>query len=377
MGGKQFVGVSILFFAITLVGYCMYGYKDFGGIQVARSYIKSAHLTLSRLYPGMHKCSLDYFREQTIQNELFPSYKSCQWQNNTVNISNCFHDRNISKVAILGDSNGGMFAKALVTLIQQDSGGCVLHKSEIGLNNFFPEPSYYLGADPHNVTVTHKRDCYGCNSAVYRCTRGSRQVDVEYISMEFTMDTEISTFRIHRKYNFPTCGTDGFPDNKRPCPQSHTTQEFVLKEYFPLTGYPDLIFYFSGAHDHVVFTSSEMKNAASFLGGLFSLHVPSTSKVVFFGKLFEEMTHKPKKWQTMIYEDKYNLFEQIQRLNNATIKGLKPHLEVANSNIYTFFDLFAFGGEHGEEWAVDGVHKQLGFYSTVWSYFTRSFCHSD
>ena len=79
-----------------------------------------------------------------------------------------------------------------------------------------------------------KRECVGCKSQLKKCSLShNRSVLIEYVVMEFTLDTEVSAYRT------PCLGQ---------CLHSNTNQQFIFREY--LKGdYPDLILLFSNAHD--------------------------------------------------------------------------------------------------------------------------------
>ena len=157
-------------------------------------------------------CSLQRLKQQFISEGSFPS--DIQWQDgnfsnfmdvNSIlshtcdstilngdlgNISVCFQNKNISKIAIFGDSNGSRLSDALRMRLAP----CNQVKKEADDPRSHPDRSYFLPNRP-NVLTTTARGCKSCLSSYYICTGLGRPIVIEFISMEYTIDTEITTQR--------------------------------------------------------------------------------------------------------------------------------------------------------------------------------------
>ena len=279
----------------------------------------------------------------------------------------CFLKKNITKVAILGDSNGNQMASHLNKLLTKEK--CTTVKTETEKRSFSVNTSHFL--PDVGVFKSHDRDCQGCGGKVYRCRVGDKHITVDFEANEFLLDTEISTYRIARNIS-TSCGLPRGTAKGMPCPQSLTTQQFLLKEYFPRTGYPDLIFMFTNSHDIKTQTREETELYASFLGGMMELYVPPSTTVVIFSKPYEDMQLKPDAWKRS-FQGKGTL-PQIQLMNNAMARGFAKVFSNTRMNVYPFFDLFRLGKLVTKEWAHDGIHKKAEWYLHILRYFTNIFC---
>ena len=157
-------------------------------------------------------------------------------------VQRCCASHAVSKIGVLGDSQGARYALALTKLLAPD--GCrVLKKEHLGANlthgvalrsrgisgtrckyqrcGARPDPNYY-GV---NDTVVHYRDCMDCFSTLFGCG----EAEVEYLAHEHVLDTELTTQRDKWSHS---CETHPGIANARPCHHATNTQQFYFVEYW-------------------------------------------------------------------------------------------------------------------------------------------------
>ena len=198
------------------------------------------------LFKHVPLCSVDVIRKYCIEHNYFLT--GGRWFNSTFlpyacrlpfkdipkeHLRKCMTRRNITKLVVLGDSNGMRYFSATIRLLEQ-SMKCRTVKVERGAT--MPDVTYFTtGTDlKASDIVVHHRDCRGSKSNAVSCTNGSLKVYLEYIVMEFFLDTEVTTIRNQWQKN---CR------KRMGCHQSNTNQEFILGEYL-VGNYPDVILLF-------------------------------------------------------------------------------------------------------------------------------------
>ncbi|KAK2180785.1 hypothetical protein NP493_426g03017 [Ridgeia piscesae] len=198
-------------------------------------------LTVRFLMKRTPTCSVEVIRKYCIENNYFPtggrwlnsSYfpDLCRFPSNNITkerLRECLTRRNVTKLVVLGDSNGRRYFMATRKLLQKFM-NCRDIKTEIGVSK--PDVNYFTKGTKLNASdiVVHHRDCGGCISMAVKCRDKTSEIDLEYIAMEFYMDTEITTVRNRWQNN---C----HPSKEAPlCRQSNTYQEFIFGEYLEVT----------------------------------------------------------------------------------------------------------------------------------------------
>lgn len=102
----------------------------------------------------------------------------------------------------------------------------------------YPNTDYWSKNGEINGLIVHTRDCGVCLSQKSIC-HNEEIATIEYIAMEYSMDTEVSTIRTSWD---KTC--DGHPGDVW-CQHSSTTQEFIFGEWFSKLNNtcPDIIYH--------------------------------------------------------------------------------------------------------------------------------------
>ena len=127
------------------------------------------------------------------------------------------------RIAILGDSQGSKYTQALVKRLER------VHNMKCASSEREPSsPNSYFGVDR---IITTRQDCAGCVSFRTTCkpaANAEREIHVEYIRMEFTIDFEISTpVRIHWDNNCIHNGTNP----AAPCKWHWSSQQVIFQHY--------------------------------------------------------------------------------------------------------------------------------------------------
>jgi hypothetical protein len=258
----------------------------------------------------MKKCSLQFLRDYAAKHHRFPSLAfqtvgqclsdaevrqqsksaSCWFPmqfdgKNTPMACNNPPKIDVKRIVIFGDSNGWRYLECYFKILER--GRLVVrnyqtrNEQEMIMTEMtsIPTISYFV-REPW-IKLQHLqvrlRDCYSCLSTLVQCklpqSNGStaRELSIEYIALEFTIDAEVTT---HRTHWTGTCWS-GYM-----CEHSATYQEFILKEY--LRGqYPDVVFFFASTHDIVRFRLRHLRQNFDFLFGLMDIYLPMNTTAIF------------------------------------------------------------------------------------------------
>ena len=291
-------------------------------------------------------------------------------------VGHCLVGHDIKKLLVLGDSNGKRYFSALQRLFGK-SATCKVVKSERRDANrsALPDIDYFTrgtNLNPYDI-VFHNRDCGGCRSSLLSCeankVTGSRhnfRLQLEYVAMEFFMDTEVTTVRNQWRNNCRRINGGSF------CRQSNTYQEFILREYLH-DNYPDILLLFSSSHDKARHDLAMIEQNIYNLKSLIKQFVPTTTKVFWFSVIGENIDKKPTFWRHARFDGNFTTDEQNQRINKALFKALLPELSREDSIISTFFDMYAMS-KGVRRWSKDGVHLKNNWYDIVISNWLQMLC---
>ena len=283
-------------------------------------------------------------------------------------VQDCLKRREVKRMLFLGDSNGIRYFAEMVRLLNQTF-SCKLEK-EHRSPNFLPDVTYFTRGTGLNASdiVVHYRDCRQCYETLVACTAPQEQgvsftVKVEFLAMEYFLDTEVTTVRTKKQNNI---GRGGWH-------HSTTTQEFIFSEYLKKQPYPDLILLFSSNHDKARNGLVKMRADMEYLKSLINMYVPSTTELFWFSVLSEYNERKPESYRKRKYESKYAANEYIQLENRHLFEVQLPELSKRESVIKPFFDIYSmsYGVLH---WSTDGIHREKQWYRAVMSRWLQMFC---
>ena len=282
-------------------------------------------------------------------------------------ILQCIESKELDSFLILGDSNGLRYAKALVKLLSlENKTACRTIRRE-GLASFKPDIKYFTNR--HQIELTdflfHSRDCSGCKSKMTECSLNGRKIKVDYVGMEFVLDTEITTYR-------------NFHDEKsckpgQQCFQSNTYQEMIFSEYLKHQ-YPDVIMLFQNSHDRMRKSLAVFDANINYLVKLLENVVPLNTTVVWLSEVEEYLPKKKALWRNVTFEGGFNNSEHIHEINKRLFNAIKPIVGKPNSNMHGFFDLQKLSHTVLPYWSKDGVHVNPSWYRIIVSYIMQTLC---
>ena len=324
-------------------------------------------------------CSVDFIRKYSVEHDYFPTggkWSKSQFQPDACRIPyekvppekllDCLKRRNIRKLAILGDSNGDKYFGVTLKLLQKFM-ECRTLKAE--RHRTLPDVEYFTnGTRLHAADiVVHNRDCSRCKSRTEVCTKGTVTVAIEYVAMEFFLDTEVTTVRNNWQKNCPA-GT-----RTPACHQSTTSQEFIFREYFE-DNYPDVVLLFSSSHDKARHEFNVVRAHMEYMKTVINTYTPKQTRVFWFSKMGENEDKKPEEWQNVKFDGgKFSTNEQIQRMNRELFDVLRSEFTRKDAIIYPFFDMYDMWTAVSD-WSSDGVHMGGPWYSSAVSIWFQMFC---
>ena len=335
---------------------------------------------------GSRACTLSGIQDYIASHNFFPQQgdwnfigkKPVSWQPDmcelqpveATDFTSCIVEKNLLRFVILGDSNGKRYAEALVRQLSDNDGNCTEIKKE-NKPRFQPDATYFKNGKHIDQAYikTHLRDCSKCESKLVICSvTDNIQVHVEYIAMEFLLDTEITTYRIY--HNAKDC-----PPGHQ-CFQSNTYQEFILRQY--LAGrYPDILLVCLNTHDHMRKSMPVLRADMRYLLNLIQYIVPKTTDVVFFTEIEDYLPRKPAPWRKVIFEGGYGTTEHVSLVNKYLFETLQPAIGELDSNIHGFFDIQTLSHQVLPVWSIDGVHLNPSFYTIIINYLFQTICASE
>ena len=326
------------------------------------------------------RCSLSVLKQYIVKREFFPSGGSwvkdgedifysptmCQFKHDISleDINKCFLSRNLKKILILGDSNGRHYFEAFVKLLSSRGSKNFMYsckkKKEETAGTWMPDVTYFLKDRDIKTTDVryHRRDCRSCKSVLSKCVSqdGLSEVVVEYIVMEYLIDTEVSTLRSHEPCTFHLTN----------CSQSNTYQEFIFGEYLK-GNYPDFTFVFGNSHDIRRKQHHQLKADMQYLLSIIQHSMPISSKILWL----PVHGHYSR-------TANYTHWDVLHRANQAWFDALKPFIAKNDTNMYGFLDLQSMSREVLPLWK-DGsdlpAHLVKKWYSIIVLYIVQTLCN--
>lgn len=357
----------------------------FGMYGLIRQHSKK-HLT-TEIAVNKPLCSFDLIREHCVKEKYFPT--GGHWINTKGNhmmgsyvpdicrfsepvfeintIQHCLQRRKVTRMLFLGDSNGMKYFEETIKLFNQTF-SCKL-KKEHRSPDFLPDVSYFTRGTGLNASdiVVHYRDCRQCYETLVVCTNESHGdnfiVELEFLAMEYFIDTEVTTVRTKKQNNIGRAGWH----------HSTSTQEFIFSEYLKRKRYPDVIFVFSSNHDKARNELKKMRADMEYLKAVINMYVPLSTKLFWFSILSEDNNKKPNTYRYRKYEKQYDANSYIQLTNKHLFDVLMPEFTKSDSVINPFFDIYSMSIGI-LDWSTDGIHRQRRWYRAVMSRWLQMFC---
>ncbi|XP_013408897.1 uncharacterized protein LOC106172649 [Lingula anatina] len=376
------VASGMFFILFTITAYCVY--LDFNGPRVKLDNVwmtrnSNRHIASGR-FRRLQICSLDFLQQYLIKNKRFLG--NGKWVNETwlpkecifpkllsdAQLGSCLKRKKIRKIGQTGDSQSMKYMAAM----KRGEGifKCKELKSE-SRSIRTPTLSYFSPPlDIKSIRVA-KRDCGGCAGELVRCTAPNLNVttDIEVLITEFTKDHEITTKRNFWKGD---CDIRLKNISQIYCQESVTTQEVYFREYWPLSGYPDVInIYAVHVHEAQKRTPRDFARDFTWFIDLIVSVIPKTTKILYWNSPHIDPSKQPVKWRDV----KSNEF--IKQLNVISASVIRKCIVEKNAtNLYPMYDLFEISKDV-LHWNGDGVHFYALWYQKVMSLFWATLCQID
>ena len=283
----------------------------------------------------------------------FPEKNVTQKENTT----KCEMKKNVTYIVILGDSNGFRYSTTAIKVLEKNGWNCTILKGEYPSRPDYPDPSYFRKPGIPLEDIRYRtRDCHSCISFLSRCSLQNKQLEVEYLALEFMLDTEISTLRT----TWGRCHTRIF------CPHADTYQEFLFREYLA-DRYPDVLLFFTSLHDIGRHTVKHMRITAKFFFNLVESYMPSDSYIFIMDGTKRRSNNK------QYYENKRTPNDMQIMHNKIIYDTIYDRLTNPNLLWYAFPTLFD-NSTITDHTYVDHAHRTLAWYSSIMNYLLQLVC---
>ncbi|CAH1779112.1 unnamed protein product, partial [Owenia fusiformis] len=321
-------------------------------------------------------CSLEFLKEYFLKTGEF--YSSGSWDDRSWIANDCIQAdldlptmlkrNNLSSILFLGDSTAWRYARAFVNVLKKRF-TCHLVKQE----GSGKEPDVTYFSDSRGVfqadMLVHSRDCYTCKSFMYECknivefSHVGSYVIIEYVSMEYFMDTEISTLRLPTNKNKNMCRTSHNTQSGLACGQSPTSQEFIFNEYLtlkPSESYPQLIALVSNFHELIMRDDVSFRRTLTWFLDLVYQSTKSRpgNRVMWFEPTF---FIESKKNRNIVK----NAQTKNHRLNNIAKELLMKYFNENIPIFWPFFGVMNISKVATPEWNIDGIHFEMMYYESM------------
>ena len=262
-------------------------------------------------------------------------------------------DNNINNIAIMGDSQGERWQEALSGYFINEHRKFNNESIRFRTVNFEskPEnPDKMFFNDP--MILTHQRECSSCASKTRKLTKYN--IELEYLSNEFIIDTEIQRLDTH---------WDKTGDNRfETFDVSYSTQQYYLKYWFKKHGYPNVLLIFASTmHDKDRFTDKEYDIFSKHFIELLNHYIPDTTSIFWINSI--AFNPQQKREKTLNLEN--IMIRNIQKYGNKNI-----HIHPINMyHISTKFDIYmGKNRRHRMDWAhfTQNWYNNAMYY--IWDY---------
>ena len=331
-----------------------------------------------------NSCSFEIFKEYISKNSFFPSDGAWAWTKgipyhfkptlctlsddklSPTLITRCLLQKKITRLLIMGDSQGKRDFWALQSIMDGSGFVCEITKKEKAFESCKPDIKYYVTGTALSTKriKLENRGCSRCLSTAVSCTKSTGHLDLkvhlEYLCMEYYHDVELTS-------------VDDLNNVA-----SKTTQEFYFKEYLQ-GNYPDAIFLF-GNNDLGRANLSQHTQYVHELAHLLQENVPTSTLVVWIPSGPEYRPKKPARWRNVTYENgRYYIEGLIRNVNRIVFNTLKPVMTREHSNFLPFLDLQGMASEQKvlATLSLDGVHMKPVWYEVILSALLETLCESD
>ena len=340
------------------------------------------------------KCSLDTFQRYILEHDSFP--KGGKWfglgqrekqtfrpdlctfeYNSTLPASyfeQCLLKTDFRRFLLFGDSNGdrlhGHFLNHVKRSGFQCRTGTVKAESEkLKTAAYFASGTYINKGD----VKSQKRDCSSCLSSLTTCVKNSTgtspEIQLEFLIMNFYLDTEVIRYR---KNALGNC-------SKAPnrCTFSNAYQQLTILHYLR-RNFPDVIIILGNSHAIWEKDLSLITASMEILKTIVDNTVPKTTPVIWVSGPGEYDQKRPAVWRNVRYGPNHVIADKmVAVINQKLFNVLKNILRRDGTNSFAFLDLDSMSEQVKSKWSLDGIHMTGMWYQHLVSYLLQSLCSSD
>jgi hypothetical protein len=221
-------------------------------------------------------------------------------------------------------------------------------------------------------TVFGKQDCGACDSWRAVCQGPRRRVELEFLRMEFLIDSELTTpMRIHWDHN---CAKDRSP----PCKYYWNTQLFLFDLYLKARQPPpDHIHIMQSMHDCARRSPSDFRRDMAWFVDLLNTTLAPSTNVYFWEAPSPQSARQPAEYRDVTSQ------ACMQWMNAAVKEAIKPFVERTaaapnastrgHAGFYGAFDSYTPTASR-LDLNVDGVHMRPDWYDTLASAVIAGTC---
>ena len=374
---------SIALFAVL---FCLTVFCLFPLIDNSRKYFnqlmkQGIHLASHFINNTKPVCTLQSLKQHALEHRVYskfpfaqigtngtfapPGDYSCWFPNSAIrrNLTTPDNCQPVSRILLLGDSNGRRYTDAMVSWIQVCGWSCNITKEAAQQlsNRYLPDINYFI-REPM-IKLDHIRyrsqDCHSCASVKYECTQKSgKRLTLEYLSVQYLIDAEITTVRKGKMCK-----------ERLLCDQSNTYQEFIFREY--LAGrYPDVFFYFLNSHDLGRSTLKHIKLSAEYFFNIVDSYMPKNSIVFLISSMKRVLHRDPHKFP---YENNLNSNQKQYAINKIVYEAAESRLKDENKQWYAFPDLYDESNTTDHLYS-DYIHRTPIWYEDITRHLLQLIC---
>lgn len=282
----------------------------------------------------------------------------CKFSTNPLDskfITRCLAKRNITKIIIMGSSNGKRLVKGLVAVLRVAINSCkIIRQERSTIDDFWPDLRYFLGKRKYNLTtdvVSIRRRCMTCKSELnecrYKVENKSRTLVLEHLAMNEVFGNNMRVIRTIEDI------------------QSTNNSQDIIFKYYLKDNYPDvLILVMPCIHEIFAKNVEGGKNGARL-------------KVLL--QQFLDLLKKTVPKSTQIFWVPSHYFyppdlEKVRLCNDILFEVLKDEISAPDSNMHATLNLFEIGCSMN--WLrVDFAHMAPTWYHVISRHLMEQLCN--
>ncbi|KIZ02667.1 hypothetical protein MNEG_5293 [Monoraphidium neglectum] len=260
------------------------------------------------------------------------------------------------RIVVMGDSQAYRLMRYMLYVISRLGGViCTMTADEAHLRAAYYNVSY---------TVTGRLSCSGCDSFRATCKSAINSVEIEYLRLAFTLDSELTTApRMHFDGN---CRHGQLP----PCKWFWSSQQFLFEGYLrQRQPPPDHIHIFQNMHDCSRRSPADHRRDLSWFVDLLNATLLNGTSVHFWEAPHPNGAKQPEAWRNVTSPACMRMMNDAMRQAIAPFverTALAPNASARSGHAawYGAFDLFSPTGAR-LDLNVDGVHMRGDWYEAL------------